>query len=160
MLQIACHFIGKPFRQEAVTHAPLYNKLKLICYEPHSIGKVHAMKSDEAEQLVREFLKANPQHTKTSLSIDSDARVQVIPGIARLEDLKEMRLVPSDAQWLADIDEEGNIRVFSRHNVFEEMYFAMMDYHFGNMNFIELLNKWSDLLGIEEPPLDTHRPTR
>ena len=116
------------------------------------------MKSDEVEQLVREFVRANPQHTKTSFCIDSEARVQVIPGIARLEDLKEMRFVPSESQWLADIDEEDNIRVFSRHNIFEEMYFAMLDYHFGKMNFIELLNKWSELLDIKEPPLDLHRP--
>jgi hypothetical protein len=99
------------------------------------------MKSDEVERLVREFIKANPQYTKNSFSIDLEERVQVIPGIVRLEDLKEMRNVPPDAQWLTDIDEQGNIRVFFNDNVFEKMYFAMLDYHFGKMNFIELLNK-------------------
>jgi hypothetical protein len=116
------------------------------------------MKSDEVERLVREFIKANPQYTKNSFSIDLEERVQVIPGIVRLEDLKEMRNVPPDAQWLTDIDEQGNIRVFFNDNVFEKMYFAVLDYHFGKMNFIELLNKWSELLDIKEPPLDVHRP--
>jgi hypothetical protein len=116
------------------------------------------MKSDEAEQLVREFVKECFQHTKTSFSIDSAKRVEVIHGIARLEDLKERRNVPSNAQWVADIDEQGNFRVFFNSNVFEKMYCAMLDYHFGNMNFIELLNKWSELLDIKEPPLDVHRP--
>ena len=118
------------------------------------------MKIDDVEQLIREFTKANPQHAKSSFSIDAEAKVQVIPGIVRIEDLKEMRNVPSDAEWVADIDEEGNIRVFSTHNVYEKMYIAMLDYYFGHVNFIELLNKWSELLGIEEPPLDTHRPPR
>jgi hypothetical protein len=62
------------------------------------------MKGDEVERLVREFIMANPQYTKNSFSINLEGRVQVIPGIARLEDLKEMHNVPSDAQWLADID--------------------------------------------------------
>jgi hypothetical protein len=118
------------------------------------------MKSDEVEQLVKEFMKANPQYSSSSLSIDADAKVQVIPGIARGEDLKEMCNVPSDTHCVADIDEEGNTRVFSTHNVFGEVYFAMLDYYFRNINFIELLNKCSEILGIEEPPLDTHRPTR
>ncbi len=116
------------------------------------------MKSDEVERLVREFIKTNPEYTKNSFSIDLEERVQVIPRIVRLEDLKEKRNVPSDAQWLADIDEQGNIRVFFNDNVFEKMYFAMLDYHFGKMNFIELLNECSRLLGIKEPPLDIHRP--
>jgi hypothetical protein len=51
------------------------------------------MKSDEVERLVREFIKANPQYTKNSFSIDLEESVQVIPGIARLEDLKEMSKV-------------------------------------------------------------------
>jgi hypothetical protein len=117
------------------------------------------MKSDEVERLVREFTKANPQHTKNSFSIDLEERVRVLPGIIRLEDLKEMGNVPPDAQWLADIDEHGTIRVFFNSNIFEKMYLALLNYHFGNMNFIELLNEFSRLLGIKEPPLDTHRPT-
>jgi hypothetical protein len=116
------------------------------------------MRSDEVERLIREFIKTNPQYTKNSFSLDLEGIVQVIPGIVRLEDLKEMRIVPSDTRWLADIDEQGNIRVFSKDNVFEKMYFAMLDYRFGKMNFIELLNKWSELLDIKEPPLDVHRP--
>jgi hypothetical protein len=111
------------------------------------------MKGDDIERLVREFITANPQYTKNSFSINLERQVQVIPEIVRLEDLKEMRNVPSDAQWLADIDEQSNIRVFFNGKVFESMYFAMLDYHFGKMNFIEVLNKWSELLGIEEPPL-------
>lgn len=99
------------------------------------------MKIDDVEQLVREFVKGNPQHAKSSFSIDAEARVQVIPGIVRIEDLKEMRNVPSDVRWVADIDEQGNVRVFSTSNVFKEMYLAMLDYHFGHINFIELLNK-------------------
>ena len=116
------------------------------------------MNSDEVERLVREFIKTNPQYTNNSFSIDLEETVQVIPGINRLEDLKEMRNVPSDAQWLADIDEQGNIRVFFNSNVFEKMYFALLDYHFGKMNFIELLNEYCRLLGMKEPPLDIHRP--
>ncbi|MGZ3618323.1 MAG: hypothetical protein ACXWPG_17955 [Ktedonobacteraceae bacterium] len=68
------------------------------------------MNSDEVERLVREFIKTNPHYTNNSFSIDLEETVQVIPGINRLEDLKEMRNVPSDAQWLAVIDEQGNIR--------------------------------------------------
>ena len=138
----------------------IYDKFQLICCKHHSTGKVYGMKSDEVERLVRESVKANPQYTKKTFSSDSKARVQVIPGIVRIEDLKEMRNVPSDARWVADIDEQGNVRVFSTNNVYKEMYLAMLDYHFGHINFIELLNKWSELLGIEEPPLDTHRPPR
>jgi hypothetical protein len=70
-----------------------------------------------------------------------------------------MRNVPSEAQWLADIDERGNIRVFFNNYVFEKMYLAMLDYHFGKMNFSELPNECSMLLGIKKPPLDLHRPT-
>ena len=117
------------------------------------------MKSDEVERLVREFIKTNSQYTKNAFSVDLEERVRVLPGIVRLEDLKEMRNVPSDAQWLADIDEQGTIRVFFNDNVFEKMYFALLDYHFGKMNFIELLNEFSRLLGIKEPPLDIHRST-
>ena len=117
------------------------------------------MNSDEVERLVREFIKTNPQYTNNSFSIDLEETVQVIPGINRLEDLKEMRNVPSDAQWLADIDEQGNIRVFFNSNVFEKMYFALLDYHFGKMNFIELLNEYCRLLGMKEPPLE-YTPTR
>ena len=116
------------------------------------------MKRDDVERLVREFMKTNPQYTNISFSIDLEETIQVLPGINRIEDLKEMRNVPSDAQWLADIDEQGNIRVFFNNNVFEKMYFALLDYQFGNMNFIELLNEWSRLLGMKEPPLDIHRP--
>jgi hypothetical protein len=116
------------------------------------------MNSDEVERLVKEFIKTNPQYTNNSFSIDLEETVQVIPGIVKLEDFKEMRNVPSDAQWLADIDEQGNIRVFFNSNVFEKMYFALLDYHFGKMNFIELLNEYCRLLGIKEPPLDIHRP--
>ena len=110
------------------------------------------MKSDEVERLVREFIKTNPQYTKNAFSVDLEERVRVLPGIVRLEDLKEMGNVPSDAQWLADIDERGNIRVFFNDSVFEKMYLALLNYHFGNMNFIELLNEFSRLLGIKEPP--------
>lgn len=116
------------------------------------------MKNDELERLVREFIKTNPQYTKNAFSVDLEERVRVLPGIVRLEDLKEMRNVPSDAQWLADIDEQGTIRVFFNDNVFEKMYFALLDYHFGKMNFIELLNEFSRLLGIKEPPLEIRRP--
>ncbi len=117
------------------------------------------MKSDEVEHLVREFIKTNSQYTENAFSIDLEERVRVLPGIVRLEDLKEMGNVPSDAQWLADIDERGNIRAFFNNFVFEKMYLAILDYHFGKTNFIELLNECSRLLGIKEPPLDTHRPT-
>lgn len=116
------------------------------------------MKSDEVERLVREFIKTNPQFTKKAFSIDLEERVRVLPGIVRVEDLKEMRNVPPDAQWLADIDEGGNIRVFFNSNVYEKMYLAMLDYRLGKMNFIELLNEWSRLLGIKEPPLEARRP--
>ena len=150
---------------ERLKLAPLYDvrrkeskELSTFVCKPYSTRKVHGMKSDEVERLIREFIKRNPQYTKNSFSIDLEGIVQVIPGIVRLEDLKEMRIVPSDTRWLADIDEQGNIRVFSRDNVFEKMYFAMLDYRFGKMNFIELLNKWSELLNIKEPPLDIHRP--
>jgi hypothetical protein len=115
------------------------------------------MKSDEVERLVREFIKSNPQHTKNSFSIDLEDKVRVLPGIIRLEDLKEMRNVTPDAQWLADIDEQGNIRVFFNSNVYEKMYLATLDYRFGKMNFIELLNEFSRLLGIKEPPLEIRK---
>lgn len=117
------------------------------------------MKSDEVERRVREFIKKNAQYTKNAFSIDLEERVRVLPEIVRLEDLKEMGNVPSDAQWLADIDEQGNIRVFFNNFVFEKIYLAILDYHFGKTNFIELLNECSRLLVIKEPPLDTHRPT-
>ena len=116
------------------------------------------MKSDEVERRVREFMKTNSQYSKNAFSIDLEERVQVLPGIVRLEDLKEMGNVPSDAQWLADIDEQGNIRVFFNNFVFEKMYLALLDYQYGKTNFIELLNECSRLLGMKEPPLDLHRP--
>jgi hypothetical protein len=62
-----------------------------------------------------------------------------------------MRNVPPDAQWFVDIDEQGNIRVFFKSNIYEMMYLALLDYHFGKMNFIELLNEWSRLLDMNEP---------
>jgi hypothetical protein len=49
--------------------------------------------------------------------------------------------------------------VFFNDKVFERMYFAMLDYPFWQHEFIEVLNKWSELLGIEEPPLST-QPTK
>jgi hypothetical protein len=116
------------------------------------------MKSDEVERRVREFIKTNSQYSKNAFSIDLEERVQVLPGIVRLEDLKEMGNVPSDAQWLADIDEQDNIRVFFNNSVFEKMYLAILDYQYGKTNFIELLNECSRLLGMKEPPLDLHRP--
>jgi len=132
------------------------------CYDKrgylYSTGKRHSMKSDEVERLVREFIKTNSQYTKNAFSVDLEERVRVLPGIVRLEDLKEMGNVPSDAQWLADIDERGNIRVFFNDSVFEKMYLALLNYHFGNMNFIELLNEYCRLLGIKEPPLEIRRP--
>ena len=70
-----------------------------------------------------------------------------------------MRNVPPDAQWFVDIDEQGNIRVFFKSNIYEMMYLALLDYHFGKMNFSELPNECSMLLGIKKPPLDLHRPT-
>ena len=115
------------------------------------------MKRDEVEQLVREFIAANPQYTKNSFSITSEKQIQVMPDIVRLEDLKDISNVPADAEWLADIDEQGTIRVLFNSKVFEKMYSAMLDYQFGNLNFIEMLNKWSELLGIEEPPLGIQR---
>lgn len=35
--------------------------------------------------------------------------------------------------------------------VWEKMYKAMWEYRFGRINFLELLDKWEELLGIKPP---------
>jgi hypothetical protein len=127
----------------------------LTIADQRSAGTLFACK---CSTLVAHFYFTQNKYTKNAFSVDLEERVRVLPGIVRLENLKEMGNVPSDAQWLADIDERDNIRVFFNNSVFEKMYLALLNYHFGNTNFIELLNEFSRLLGIKEPPLEIRRP--
>jgi hypothetical protein len=105
------------------------------------------MKDEVVEQLIREFLEANPQYAKNkSFYIDSEGAVQVIPNV---DGITKRSNIPSDVLALADSDEKGSIRVYPTPDVFEMMYFRLLDYYFGKTSFLEMLARWEEVMGIK-----------
>src|SRR5437588_10533017 len=104
------------------------------------------MKDEEVEQLVRKFLEGHPQHAKnTSFYIDSGEAVQVMPKLDRMTKRGD---IPSHALALADVDDKSNIHVYPTPDVFERMYFMLLDYQIGKTSFLEMLARCEEVLGI------------